>query len=132
MIRAKARWHLEGERNSKYFCQLEKKNFIEKTIPKLIKDNGETVTDQEDILKEQKEFYKSLYTSKETTQDADTENTFFPKDKLIRTLTVDESLDLEKNITLEECFNVLRYMKKTSHQDRMVLRLNFIRIFGTT
>ena len=111
MIRAKARWHLEGERNSKYFCQLEKKNFIEKTIPKLIKDNGETVTDQEDILKEQKEYYKKLYTSKNTVQDADTENTFFPKEKLIRTLTVDESLDLEKNITLEECFNVLRNMK---------------------
>ena len=112
MIRAKARWHLEGERNSKYFCQLEKQNFIEKTIPKLIKENGEIVTNQEDILNEQKDFYKKLYSSKETVQDADTENIFFPKEKLIRTLTVDESQDIEKNITLKECFNVLKNMKK--------------------
>lgn len=111
ITRAKARWHLEGERNSKYFCQLEKKNFIEKTINQLIKDNGEMVTEQADILREQKEFYKNLYMAKETQYNDETDKTFFPEDKTIQSLTIEESVELEKEITVTECFDVLKNMK---------------------
>jgi len=30
LFRSKARWVAEGEKNTKYFCSLEKRNFISK------------------------------------------------------------------------------------------------------
>jgi hypothetical protein len=32
LLRSKANWHENGEKCSQYFCKLEKKNFIKKTI----------------------------------------------------------------------------------------------------
>ena len=63
ITRAKARWHLEGERNSKYFCNLENRHYTEKTITKLKNENNEEITDPKDILNVQKQFYETLYTS---------------------------------------------------------------------
>ena len=60
-MRSKAKWNVEGERSSKYFCNLEKRHFTEKIIPKLILNNGTEITNQADILKEQKSFYENLY-----------------------------------------------------------------------
>lgn len=111
IARAKARWHLEGERNSKYFCQLEKKNFTEKTVQQLIKENGDVVTEQVDILREQKDFYYKLYMARESKHDNETSQIFFPEDKTIQPLTLEESLELEQEITVTECYNVLKNMK---------------------
>jgi hypothetical protein len=49
------------ERSSKYFCNLEKRHFTEKAIPKLILDNGFEITNQDDILTQQHIFYESLF-----------------------------------------------------------------------
>lgn len=35
MIRSRAHWLEEGEKPSKYFCNLESRNFLNKTIKKL-------------------------------------------------------------------------------------------------
>jgi hypothetical protein len=64
IMRTKAKWNVEGERSSKYFCNLEKRYFTAKAIPKLILDNGFEITNQDDILTQQHIFYESLYTSK--------------------------------------------------------------------
>jgi hypothetical protein len=62
ILRAKARWHLEGERNFKYFCNLENHHYNEKAITKLIPvdEQGQEMTELEDIIKEQKSFYENL------------------------------------------------------------------------
>ena len=46
IIRAiiKAKWQVEGEKSTNYFCNLEKRHFTEKLIPKLIVENNE-ITD---------------------------------------------------------------------------------------
>ena len=38
ILRTKAKWNVEGERSSKYFCNLEKRHLTKKAIPKLILD----------------------------------------------------------------------------------------------
>ena len=58
-MRTKAKWNVEGERSSKYFCNLEKRHFAEKAIPKLILDNGFEITNQDDILIQQHIFYQA-------------------------------------------------------------------------
>ena len=64
ILRSKVKWAEEGEKNTKYFLNLEKKNYQVKYIKKLIKDNGTELTNPRDILQEQKQFYSSLYSSK--------------------------------------------------------------------
>lgn len=49
LIRSKARWI--GEKPSKYFCHLEKRTFINKTMTLLKRDCGKEITNQKDILK---------------------------------------------------------------------------------
>ena len=60
IIRARARWHEHGERSSKYFLNLEKRNNVKKHIRKLCV-SGVITTDPFKILEEQKRFYHSLY-----------------------------------------------------------------------
>lgn len=111
ITRAKARWHLEGERNSKYFCNLEKRHYTEKTIPKLVDKNGQEINDIKGILKEQKSFYEDLYTSKKPALNVEDRNLFFPDHNNIRKLSVEEALTMEEEITSEECYKVLKNMK---------------------
>ena len=60
-VRSKIRWINEGEKVSKYFCNMENRNFIDKSMFVLERENGEVITDQKDILNEVQAFYKELY-----------------------------------------------------------------------
>ena len=65
IVRARARWHEHGERSTKYFLNLEKRNHVKKHIRKLL-ISGAITTDPYRILSEQKDFYYNLYKSKAT------------------------------------------------------------------
>lgn len=54
----------ERWKNSKYFLNLEKRNFLRKKIAKLKLSNGDETDDPKTILEEEKKFYKKLYSSK--------------------------------------------------------------------
>ena len=58
ILRSKARWHEFGERNSRYFFNLEKRNYSKKTVTKLKLRNNKLTCDQSEILQglEQKTF----------------------------------------------------------------------------
>ena len=56
-IRSRARWVEEGE-NPHYFCNLEPRYFVNKVIPIIEKENGDTISNQFDILKETKTILK--------------------------------------------------------------------------
>jgi hypothetical protein len=60
LLRSKANWHENGEKCSQYFCKLEKKNFIKKTITELIDDAGHHISDQSKILLQHHDFYRSI------------------------------------------------------------------------
>ena len=51
MIRSRIQWLSEGEKPSKFFCNLESKNFLEKTIKKVKNEHGHYLTEQAEILK---------------------------------------------------------------------------------
>ena len=40
LIRSRVRWAEEGENPTKYFYSLESRKYINKTIPKVMKDDG--------------------------------------------------------------------------------------------
>ena len=63
IIRSRARWHEHGEKNSKYFLNLEKRNHVRKHIRKLRLD-GVISTDPFEILDAERAFYENLYKSR--------------------------------------------------------------------
>ena len=63
IIRSKADYIEGGEKNTKYFADLEKKRSDGKTLHKLVKNDKE-FTKQKDILEEVKSFYENIYTEK--------------------------------------------------------------------
>ena len=58
IIRSRARWVEYGERSSKYFLNLENRNYINKSITEIKISEKESVKDQSKILKLQEEFYE--------------------------------------------------------------------------
>ena len=80
-----------------YFCKLEKKIFIKKTITELIDENGQHITDPSEILLEQQIFYKILYSSGNIN---DYDESFFNHD--IK-LTEDQKALCEGHLTFKEC-----------------------------
>ena len=63
IIRARVRWHEYGEKSTKYFLNLEKRNPVKKHVRKLF-ISGVIKTDPFCILKEQERFYRDLCKSK--------------------------------------------------------------------
>ena len=67
IVRSRIRWHEEGEKNTKYFFNLEKRQHSKTHITKL-KYDGKEINDPDEILKSQRLFYKDLYTNRPWTQ----------------------------------------------------------------
>ena len=63
VLRSKARLYERGERNSKYFCNLEKRNYSKKHITQLKTPDNQTITDPVTILNEEKYLNEHLYRS---------------------------------------------------------------------
>ena len=107
------RWAEEGEKPTKYFCSLESRNYVNKTIPKVVKDDDSIVHNQEEILIEVRNFYKDLYAwrNDNTDQDLEIKN-------VLNSITSNPKLDEEDKIHLEgelsdsENLTVLKKMKK--------------------
>ena len=111
LLRAKVRWKVEGEKSTRYFCNLEKRHFSEKTIPKLIVENKE-ISDQMAIISEQEKFYKQLYSTKNTTITAEDKTIFFNSDNpFITVLNENEKQSLEGPLTPTEALKSLKEMK---------------------
>ena len=66
LIRSRATWVKEGEKPSKYFCNLENRNYVSKSVRSLIVD-GTVIDKEEDIVNSVKTFYEELYRSRDNT-----------------------------------------------------------------
>ena len=62
-VRSRARWWEDGERSTKYFHSLEKKNGKEKSWSKIIDEDGSILYGTKAVQRRQVKFYKSLYSS---------------------------------------------------------------------
>ena len=63
MFRSKLRWVEQGEKPTKYFFNLEAKNFVQKNIVELKIAENKTVVQDAEILKQIENFYRDLFTS---------------------------------------------------------------------
>ena len=66
LIRSRAQLIEDDEKPTKYFCNLESHNYINKIIPKIEKEDGTFIKDQDQVLNEAKLFYEKLYSSRDS------------------------------------------------------------------
>ena len=80
IIRSRGRWYEHGEKNSKYFLNLEKLNYWRKHISSLINHNGTRINDPKEILNEERNFFKELYSSGNVDPNSEEFSDFFNVD----------------------------------------------------
>ena len=105
IVRSKTRWIEQGEKPTKYFFNLEKPNYNHKTIKELKHPDGKSVTKEEEIVEEIEIFYKELYTSIISVENA--QFTSFTENLELPRLEDSVSSELEGDITLKECKDIL-------------------------
>ena len=105
LIRSKARWVEDGEKISSYFCSLEKRNYINKSMNKLIDRNDNVITDKKEIVNEVKSFYSTLYEKKEV-ENVDIEDLV----SNIPRINDQEAESLEGELNMEEISESLNNM----------------------
>ena len=128
IIRARTRWAEEGEKPTKYFCSLESRNFINKTIPKIELENGEIIYEQADILEEVKEYYHNLYNSQERDRNIDYDDIFNKLGDCPK-LTEHEKNKLEGEIKEQEIGQILKKMKNNKSPGSDGFTAEFFKFF---
>ena len=109
-IRSRAEWLKETEKPTNFFCSLENRNYLNKTIKKLILDNDETITKQDQILESVKTFYQNLFANKDHALNVDKipENLYKLKTPK---LTESQKIQINGLLTEKELANALKKMK---------------------
>ena len=129
ILRSQCRWHNEGEKNTKYFLNLEKRHYKQGTISQLKTDNDIVITTDKDILKECLSFYKNLYETKLTSeQDPSIMEKFFPAENTIH-LSQEEQNLCEGPLTEKECLTSLKQMADGKTPGTDGLPAEFYKIF---
>ena len=107
IFRSRANWIEHGEKPSKYFFSLEKRNYIDKNVTKIVDNAGNIHTDQNIILNQISLFYQNLYSSR------DNSLIDFNFDLLenVPKLSQNESLSLEGNLSYSELTKSLKSSK---------------------
>ena len=111
MFRSKVRWIENGEKPTKYFFNLEKRNYEKKVITQLKTIDGKIITDLTRINEEIENYYKSFLTSRIPQgegNDFDDQFALFSSDLQNPKLPQDEANELEHDLTKDELLNALK------------------------
>ena len=128
ILRSKARWYNEGEKNSKYFLNLQKRHFNTKTIKQLKVDDNSVITTDDKILKEAKAFYQKLYTTNKEQNTPDHADIFFPEG-FTEILDEQSQKECEGLLTDAECLESLKTMAPNKSPGTDGLPAEFYKIF---
>ena len=127
-IRTRATWLNEGEKPSKYLVSLETKNYVDKTIRKLVRTDGSILTDQKAIFKEVREFYAKLFQNKQHISDSHLSDQY-KLSKDLKKLSDEQSNSLEHEITIDELSSALKQMKNGKTPSIDGFPVEFFKVF---
>lgn len=126
MIRSRTKWIDEGEKPTKYFCNMENRNYTSKAMPNLFKSNGVLTETESEIIKETKLFYENLYTFR-AVNDVNLEHILnFPD---IPKLNEQQKNSLEGLIKEEEVKRCLQNMKNNKSPGSDGFTAEFLKFF---
>ena len=120
----------DGEKNTKYFLNLEKRNYNSTCIKKQKVKNEQEITNVKDIILEQENFYKELYSPKLEDNQSTTliTNKFINSEHIPLLDQLDKDL-CDSEITLEECSKALKELANNKSTGSDGFTTNFNKIF---
>ena len=129
ILRCKEKIIVEGEKNSKYFLNLEKSRAAAKHFPNIELDNGDILTNQFDILNAQKEYYKTLYSNEMPDENLNYKIETFLKDCEVPKLSEEEMKSCEGIISIGEATCALKMLNNDSSPGLDGLTTEFLKVF---
>ena len=130
IIQSKAAWYEKGEKNNKYFLNLEKSRKAKNCIRKLLNKEGQEIINSKAIMSDElKDFYEDLYDNKDPDTDVD-ELHNFTKNLTIPKLSNYQQLLCEGQLTNTECYNVLDQLKNNKSPGNDGLAAEFYKHFS--
>ncbi len=125
MIRSRARWFEEGEKNTNYFFNLEKRQANNKTINRLKLEDGSITDDINIILEKQKEFYEKLYKESNLGRTDELINSIGEHPKL----TDNEKETIDSMVTEQEILKALKASPNNKSPGEDGLPSEFYKVF---
>ena len=126
LVRAKARWIEDGERPTRYFCSLEKRQYIRKYMGCLDVD-GKSINDQDELMLYLKKYFEGIYSSRGRRKTLDDMKHLlgdqFPK------LSEEEKIDLEGVLTLQEAGRAVSKLRNDKSPGPDGFSANFLKTF---
>ena len=129
IIRSRATWYELGEKNNKYFLNLEKSNKKKSSVRKIITSDGKLTNNPKTIMNELESFYADLYD----------DSSYYPSDSAISTfldnsvespsLTDDLRKVCEGKLGYNECYSVLGTFPKNKTPGNDGLTIEFYLAF---
>ena len=107
ITRSRVQWFEEGERSTKYFLNLEKRNYVSRLIPCLQSDDGEMIQDQCKILKTLQEHFCEVFRS----HDKEDNHTDFLNCVELEQLSEVNIAEMKQPLTMDEVGRALYAMK---------------------
>ena len=128
IIRSRARWQEQGEHNTKYFLNLEKRNHCRKSVTKLKINDNEYTSNQFESLSKEKKFYETLYKSQGSEILTHPNETFFETGN-VTSLKEEEKLSCEGIVSEDECLRALKDFKNCKSPGTDGLSAEFYKLF---
>ena len=128
-IRSRANWIDNGEKITKYFCNLEKQHIASKFIPFIEKEDGSRIFDQKKILEEAKSYYEKLYSEQEHITDENSELTFDLQNCDITKLNETQKNMIEGLLQYNEVAQTLKNMNNDKSPGIDGFSTNFYKVF---
>ena len=125
-IRSRERWMEQGEKSTKYFLNLEKRNGKRKELD-CISKNGKIITGNENILKEITKYYRELYSKHSFSKVSDIKTYLETTDLTI--LSEEDALLCEGLVTEKECCDALNSMRNNKSPGSDGLTAEFYKCF---
>ena len=105
IFRSKCRWVEKGERPTKYFFNLERRNYNKKTISELRMEDETIIKNETQVLDAIENYFNDLYTSVSSATQAEYDS--FIQELSLPKLSDEERQELEGPLTYDECKQVL-------------------------
>ena len=130
IVRSRIRWYEKGEKNSKYFLNLENRRSGQATIRKLFDSKGKITVNPKSIMNELKDYYQNLYSKQDSYLNEELSSTFLDNNN-IPILSEESMMECEGKLSLEECYEALQMFSMVKLPVMMVLWPTFTKVSGT-
>ena len=127
ILRSRARWQEQGEHNTQYFLNLEKRNHCRKNVTKLKINDNKYTSNHLEILSKERKFYETLYRSQMSKALTHLNEAFFETEN-VTSLNEEEKLSCE-GIVSDECLKALKEFKNCMSPGTDGLSAEFYKFF---